>query len=222
MFADKFNPPTKRDFLLAFYACLGGLIGGIFLSILEGSFSVPNLVGGTLAGFIGVVLFNIDRSDWVRLVVAAILCGISWASVLETGKQFINIKAAETNTAKAKELAGHLEATSEAALPVKIEEVASSASEAVMKSANVSAPVQTRLNDDLTDVVTKLNELAPKEPEKVVDALSSVGSTAGRSRNLSVWKLSSESLKKLSLDRSLPADTREKANKAYEQLKTLE
>jgi hypothetical protein len=142
--------------------------------------------------------------------------------VLETGKQFINIKAAETNTAKAKELAGHLEATSEAALPVKIEEVASSASEAVMKSANVSAPVQTRLNDDLTDVVTKLNELAPKEPEKVVDALSSVGSTAGRSRNLSVWKLSSESLKKLSLDRSLPADTREKANKAYEQLKTLE
>ncbi len=223
MLSDKFKAPNKSDVLMLMTTSIAGLLGGVVLCVMEGTISPKNLIMGTVAGTLGVVVFNIDREDWIRLVVASVLCGVSWQSVLDTGKQFLQVKNATTSSDKATDLASKLTDASAPSLPTQITALGDEASRALSQSADVKSPVvQTRIDEELTNVVSSLNEVAPKEPEKVVEALTHLGRTATKTGNLKLWRLSADSLKTLSNDRTLSPAIRSTAGKAYESVKEKE
>ncbi len=204
---------------------VGGMSGwviGVSNSGSAGSHWPTNLLagilGGGVAGAIGVFLLaNTDPTQFPKILTSALVCGLSWQAILETGKSLAVGAKNNRDLAKATQKIdeGLTTSTPDSA---QIQTLANNTTKVAEKLPAITDPeLRKDAVQTATKAVDKLQIAALEKPE-AVSALERIGKQASASGSKNLEVAAKESLKTISTSDKASPEIKRRATAAFETL----
>jgi hypothetical protein len=216
------------------WVLLAGAVGGITGWVIGVSNSgsagphwptnlVAGVLGGAVAGAIGVYLLaNTDPTQFPKILTFALVCGLSWQAILETGRSLAVGAKNNRELAKATEKIDE-GLTKSAPDSAQIQTLADNTTKVAEKLPAITDP---QLRKDAvqtaTKAVDKLQTAAFENPD-AVSALEQIGKQASASGSTNLEVAAKESLKTISTSNKASPLIKQRATAAFEKLsKTID
>ncbi|MBI1746791.1 MAG: hypothetical protein HYR55_09410 [Acidobacteria bacterium] len=180
---------------------LGGLTSWLIQALLgvrpfdkPAYFAIPALlVIGAVAAALGVFLIaNSDTSEPRHTLAFALVCGMFWQPVIQTGEAFVAHTATQRQVALLQDSGDELSRallSDPAKVQQKVAATATITSELIQKLPTVHDPeLRFKLMEQSTQVVNKIEDASKNSPQSSVDGLQKIGVAAAQSGQTDVAK----------------------------------
>lgn len=204
--------PTRGNFVFVTITAACGMIGGVAVCILNLDWSWANIVLGAIAGFTGVVILNVDKKDWLRLMTAAFFCGLYPRPVFDLGKHFIDQRQAIKQSESLKTSAAQIPSQPDNLIASAIQRLVGPGNEALEKAATLqNAATRSKVDSDFAEVISMVDKVADRKPEAAIQAAAKWRATASDTGSLHVVHQLDTLLKRISSDPKQPSSIKLKA-----------